>query len=220
MPFDIVQNVSLESILTQIEFKQYYSSFEYHFGNGFLQANRVLDFNECFIFYGNYIGGRSVDEFNFILPLKVESLEQGIALIAFHLKSADLSVKPEWLNTGLGLFNHLPWIREQKKYQENPKARVEHADFFLNVRKLRALAEIAREEDLFVMSFDGEILKGVYHNKVVIAAPATGKPWAQQAMLKTRAFSFLPKRIPKRDVDVFIWKEMLHIDRQAFSLYQ
>ena len=88
-------------------------SYTHLFGNCKLKAIQGINqyFQYGFNFFGYYITARRAGEFNFFLPLQVESYEQGLAFLAYYLRNAHLKNKPDWLNHGLALREHLPWVK-------------------------------------------------------------------------------------------------------------
>ncbi|MEO6650677.1 MAG: hypothetical protein ABIN89_30150 [Chitinophagaceae bacterium] len=85
----------MKDILRAIGFVPARSNLEFDFGNCKLECAEVL-FPGGWYFRGYYINTRSTRFFDFQLPLKVESYEQGIALLVFNLKRADFKIFPEW----------------------------------------------------------------------------------------------------------------------------
>lgn len=218
-------NVSVLSILTKIGFLpdrnglSFGNALYFDFGNCKLKVFEGINrhFQEGFNFLGYYVSGRSAGELEFFLPPQVESYEQGLALIAYYLRNAELKYKPDWLNKGFALEEQLPWKKEMKAYNENPKAIIEHEWFRVLVNKLRALISGSTDEDITTFYFDGKILKVVCNNETFVVS-GSGKNWQKTATVKTKSLSFLPKRIPHRDVIVFIWKDELQVSNRVFKL--
>ena len=113
MTINLDANVSMQSILTKIGFLSNYDGLQFDFGNCKLKAIQGINqyFQYGFNFFGYYITARRAGEFNFFLPLQVESYEQGLAFLAYYLRNAHLKNKPDWLNHGLALREHLPWVK-------------------------------------------------------------------------------------------------------------
>jgi hypothetical protein len=210
MEFKIEPNTELQAILEQVGFRRTGNIWEYDFGNGILSAGKgVKWFDEIFQFFGYYRSERQYGEFEFDLPLKVESYDQGIALISYHLRSAELQIIPEWLKEGLKLEDTLPWKRDIAAWRNNPKAEIEHEWFRVLVSKLKSLALTAGEDDITEFSFDGSLIKVVPGAQPILLA-ATGTPWKQTAIVKTKDLLNLPKRIYKRGARLYIWENKLH----------
>lgn len=167
-------NISMQSILIKIGFYPNEDGLQYDFGNCKLKEIQGVNqyFQEGFNFFGYYISERSAGEFDFFLPLQVESHEQGLALIAYYLRNEEFKNKPNWLDEGLSLMEHLPWEKETKAYNENPKAYIEHEWFRVLVNKLRVLIYNSTDEDVTKFSFDGNVLKVVCNNETFVASGA------------------------------------------------
>lgn len=219
MTIHIESNVSLESILTRIGFIPNGEGFQFDFGNCKLKAIQGIDryFQEGFIFFGSYTSERSAGELDFFLPLKVESYEQGLAFMAYHLRNAYFRNKPDWLNDGLALTEHLPWEKEKKAYKDNPTAFIGHEWFRVLVNKLRLLISTSTDEDVTTFTFDGTVMKVVCNNETFVVS-GLGKDWQRTATVKTYSLDFLPKRIPNRDIIIYIWKDKLYIGNRVFNL--
>jgi len=213
------ENISLQSILIEIGFLPSGDGLQFDFGNCKLKVIQGINrhFQNGFNFFGYYISERSAGELEFSLPLQVESYQQGLAFISYYLRDADLKNKPNWLIEGLVLKEHLPWERDMKAYKENPKATIEHEWFRVMVNKLRLLISTSTDEDVTTFSFDGTILKVVCNNQTFVVS-GIGKDWQRTATVKTKSLDFLPKRIPNRDVLVFIWKDKLIIGNRIFNI--
>jgi hypothetical protein len=211
--------VSMQSILIRIGFDSNGDEFHFKFTNGKVKAikgfNRI--FQEGFHFLGYYFTERKAGEIDYFLPFHVESFEQGLAFIAYPLRNADLKNKPDWLIEGLTLKEHLPWEKEMKAYNENPVAYIEHEWFRVLLNKLKLLISTSTDENLTTFSFDGGILKVVCNNETLVVG-GLGKNWHQEAIVKTKLLDFLPKRVLKRNVPVYIWRGNLHIHNRCFKL--
>jgi hypothetical protein len=215
------ESVLLESILIRIGFLPKEDGFQFDFGNCKLKAIEGLtpQFFYGFSFLGNWRTNRSIGQIDFALPLDVESYEQGIALIAYNLRHAELEVKPKWLIEGLLLSDILPWEIEKKKYRDNPRAIIEHEWFRIIVNKFLEASKNSTEVDETTFSFDGSVLQ-IVCNGIKIVCSGTGKNWQSTAIVKTKSLGFLPKRISNKSVQIFIWQEKLHIGNRVFVLEQ
>jgi hypothetical protein len=219
MTINIDGNVSMQSILTKVGFLPNEDGLQFDFGNCNLKAIQGINryFQEGFNFFGYYISDRRAGELDFFIPLQVESHEQGLAIIAYYLRNADFKNRPVWLHEGLSLREHLPWERESKAYNENPNAIIEHEWFRVLANKLRLLISTSTDENVTTFSFDGNVLKVVCNNDTFFVS-GLGKDWQRTAILKTKSLDFLPKRIPKRNISIYIWKDKLHIGNRVFEL--
>ncbi len=219
METNIEAKISLHSILIKIGFLPSEIGLKLDLENCKLEAFQGYNryFQEGYSFFGYYFSGRSAGEFDFFLPLQLESYEQGIALLAYYLRNTDLEIKPDWLNEGLLLKEYLPWEKVAKAYNENPKATIEHEWFRVLAAKIKLLAFTAPDEDLTTLSFDGTLLKVVCNNEIYVIS-GLGTDWQRTAKVKTQSLNLLPQRIPKRNVEVFIWEDKLHIGNRIFDL--
>lgn len=215
------ENVLLESILIKIGFLPTEDGLQFDFGNCKLKA--IVGMSPQFFYGITFLGywktNRSMGQLDFALPLEVESYEQGIALIAYNLRKAELKIKPNWLMEGLSLSGLLPWEIERKKYRENPRAVIDHEWFRVIVKKLLEASKNSTEVDETTFSFDGSVLL-IICNGVKIVCSGTGKIWQSTATVKTKSLDFLPKRISKKDVQIFILEDKLYIGSRVFILEQ
>ncbi len=219
MKINIEAKVSVHTILIEIGFLPIEDGLQLDLGNCKLKAIQGINrhFQEGYNFFGYYISERRAGELDFFLPLQLESYEQVLAFIAYYLRNADLRIKPDWLNEGLALKEHLPWQRDSKKYNENPKSTIEHEWFRVMVKKIRLLIPTSTDEDVTIFSFDGTVLKVVCNNQTFVVS-GLGQDWQRTATVKTKSLNFLPKRILNRDVQVFIWQDKLNIGNRIFDL--
>lgn len=213
------ENISVDFVLIKIGFVPTENSLQFDFGNCKLKAIQSINryFLEGYNFFGFYISERRAGELNFFLPLELESYEQVLAFMAYNLRNADLKIKPDWLNEGHALKEHLPWERELKEFQEKPSFSIEHEWFRVIVKKIRLLTQASTDEDVTTFSFDGAVLKVVCNNQPFVVS-GLGKAWQQTVTVKTKSLSFLPKRIFKRDVWFYIWQDKFHIGKRAFDM--
>jgi hypothetical protein len=212
-------NTSLVEILLDLGFISTSTGLELDFGNGKLSAAKMWKLGgEVFSFYGFYKSERKMGQIEYELPLQVESYEQGIALLAYHLKSTDLAKKPNWIDTGLEWQDYLPWRKNVKEYDDNPKAIIEHDWFRLIVKKILTLSSDARDEETTSFSFDGTILRIDFTNNNLLVCPAKGTAWNSVAVLKTKSLNYLPKKIASKDIIIYVWEGSLHIGNRLFKL--
>jgi len=214
------QNISLESILNEIGFQRSELGLQFDFGNCVLKV--VVGVNEYFQsgfnFFGNFFTTRTSKTFIFFLPEEVASYEQGIALIAYYLRNTAFQIKPQWLSDGLALNHYLPWKIESKAYDERPVAIIESEWFRVLVNKIQLSISASSDEDVTVFSFDGTILKVVCNLETFVIS-GEGKHWGRTATIKTKSLNFLPKRIQKGSVMIFIWEGILYVGNRRFEIY-
>ena len=213
------QNTSLKSILLKIGFRSSPLGLQFDFGNCKLKAIEGLTPKLFYgiSFLGNWKTKRSMGEIEFHLPAQMESYDQGIAFIAYYLRNAELLIIPEWLKDGFLLKELLPWEIEQKEYLANPTALIEHEWFRVIVKKLIETSKTCTDNDFTTFSFSASVLS-IVSNGNKISCAATGNDWQRVATLKTKSLDFLPKRIPNRNVEIYSWKDKLHIGNRVFNL--
>lgn len=219
MAISLNADFSLQSILTKIGFLPNEKGLYYDFGNFELVAIKGINryIQKGYTFIGCYVTARSAGIIDFFIPLQVESYEQGVALMAYYLRSTKLKNKPDWLDEGLALREHLPWEKETKAYNENPVAIIEHEWFRILVKKIRILIPSSSDDDVTKFSFDGSVLKVVCNNETFVIT-GLGKDWQKTVSVKTKSLDFLPKRIQNKDILIYVWKDYLYIGNRAFPL--
>ncbi len=215
------ENVLLETILIKIGFLPTEDGLQFDFGNCKLKTIKGMSPQ---LFYGiTFLGywktNRSMGQLDFSLPLEVESFEQGIALIAYNLRKAELKIKPNWLIEGLSLSELLLWEIEKKKYRDNPRAIIDHEWFRIIVKKLLEASKNSTEDAVTTFSFDGAVLRIICNGSQIVCS-GRGNKWQTAATVKTKSLDFLPKRISSKNVQIFIWENKLHIGSRVFILEQ
>ena len=213
--------MDLKEVLTAINFRKTPTGYDFDFGNCILQVVESLNirFQPILYFSGIFNDTRSPAFIEFEIPLVVESLEMGVALISFNLKSFEFELKPNWLKTGLALEATLPWKKKQLEYKNKPSLFIESDWFKLIVKKLRIIVNEVAPEELTTFSFDGMALK-VEVGPNVIICKAWGAAWPSSYKVKTKFLDFLPKKIIKKDVNISVWEEHLIIGNSQFPLHQ
>jgi hypothetical protein len=154
-------------------------AYYYDFGNLRLSAAELmsLQLTPHLQFGGVWRGTNSLSIIDFRMPLEVESLEQGVAWIAYGIGEQFYPLRPtSWLEEGRQWQDRLPWVRRMEDYKARPTCSVEKDWFKIAVRKLRPLANSASETDLAWFSFDGEALKIAGCGETIIV-PASGSSW-------------------------------------------
>ena len=211
--------VSLLSIILKIGFQSKATNFEYDFGNCKLIAIQTVNkyFTEGIQFLGYNISAERAEEFDFFIPLEVESHEQGIAFIAFNLRNAKFTKIPVWLKEGHNLQDELPWEKLNKAFKENPEASIEHEWFRILVNKLRLQISISTDEDTTTFSFSDNILKVVCNDEILVVS-GKGKDWQSVAKVKTKSLNSLPKKILKKNIQIYIWDGYLHVGNRIYII--
>lgn len=217
MEIHIVENVELEPILIDIGFLPVPGGWEYDFGNCKVKATKTYKWsNQIFQFYGTYFTRRTAGEIEFDLPLKVESYEQGVALLAKYIRSKDFLNIPDWINQGKVWEDHLPGRRELKEFRDNPEANIEHGWFRVMLKKIIEAAHEANDQDMTTISFDGSMLRVEYRENLLVC-PGIGKAWTAKAILKTKSLGSVPARISRNGISIYLWKDSLYIGNRVFQ---
>lgn len=195
-------------------------AYRYSFGNLELSATQVTNefLRPVFLFGGVVWASQSLSQIHFEIPLDVDSLEQGIAWIAYGLGS---DFKPripaDWITLGRQSVDELPWERELRKFVVRPQCVAEREWFRLASKRLRDMALSAGDNDVATFRFDGEVLR-VEAPGVFIALPAGGKAWDRSYSIPAKKMDFLPKRYLTDTVQISVWKGRLQIGNRVFSL--
>ncbi len=194
------ENVLLETILIKIGFLPTEDGLQFDFGNCKLKTIKGMSPQ---LFYGiTFLGywktNRSMGQLDFSLPLEVESFEQGIALIAYNLRKAELKIKPNWLIEGLSLSELLLWEIEKKKYRDNPRAIIDHEWFRIIVKKLLEASKNSTEDAVTTFSFVTDlklfVRGGVINGRLLPQSKLN--PWIFfRSVYQVRMFRFLFGRI-------------------------
>lgn len=216
-----MSKVSLYNVLKEIGFREISDSkFEYDFGNFKLNTCEGVNKHLADIFYFSGINRtpQTITLIEFDLPIRVDSVEQGVAFLSYYLgKDFEARKVPAWYHQGKLWKYLLPWEKERTAYNQKPSATIEHEYFRLMIRKMRKLALLANMEDITTFSFDGEILKIVCADQRIVA-PATGNPWEETITVRTKSLSNLPERVKTRDGEMFLWQECLQIASNTFKI--
>jgi hypothetical protein len=95
----------------------------FDFGNLKLSAGRMVNhwFVPVIVLSGVMSTNRNISSVEAELPVEVESIEQGMAFVAWSLDNAthgqfQPAITPSWLETGRRNRHLLPWVRERALY--------------------------------------------------------------------------------------------------------
>ena len=95
----------------------------YDFGNLHLCAAECISsrsFRPVFLIGGVKRESRSIGRIEFEIPMTIDSFEQGVALIAHAIgKDFDPLVPTPWLSDGRQWRDHLPWLRQRTKENDD-----------------------------------------------------------------------------------------------------
>lgn len=211
-----------------VDFKEFFQEegfrfdggrWHYDFGNGIVEIVQTQKmFDEVYFCSGYIRTSRSISELRFVLPLKVDSYETCLALFAYYLRNGEIEYAPEWLIKGLALSDILPWNRDRKEYENNPKAILEHEWYKLLNKKLRELGENAHTDDVTTFSFDGSVLKVFLNEEQIFALAGKGTAWLTSARILASNLRDLPKRLPVRSFSIEVWKGRLRLYNRSYPL--
>jgi hypothetical protein len=199
----------------------------FDFGNLELNAGEEFSLAGYVIhFWGGEVSPRTACFHDFKLPVEVTSFEQGVAFLAYYLRSFKPLRPVPWLAQGREWEDSLPWVRDRKKaeqrqkeYERCPKCYVERPWLKLAVTELLELAASATDDDLAHVSFDGEILRIVARDRAV-ALGAHGKPWERSYCIRLQELQALPKRVTQRMLTVSVWQGRIQFAGRSWPLVE
>ncbi len=187
----------------------------YDFGNLTLSARRTMNrhFAKIVSVSGVYASPRTIAEVEIQLPLCVASAQQCAAFIAWgidHQISGDfVPLTPtRWLNEGRNNFDLLPWVKEQKLYNERPRCTVERDWLKLALRDLRSLLPQLDESESVFFTYRDEIFS-IRTPPKLLALPATGREWKTRYEITAGNLRNLPKRLNNNQIEVSVWNNQL-----------
>lgn len=187
----------------------------YDFGNLTLSARHTMNrhFAEIISVSGIYVSPRTVAEVEIQLPLRVASLQQCAAFIAWGInKQISRNFAPlvptGWLEEGRNNFDLLPWIKKQKLYDERPRCTVERDWLKLALRDMRSLLPRLDEKESLSFTFQNEIFS-IRTPLKLLALPATGQEWNLRYEITAGNFREFPKRLNKNQIEVSVWDNHL-----------
>ena len=205
-------------------------SLQFDFGNLLITASEGLTMTAGYAvnFSGVHSTRREITMYDFNLPCKLESLDQGKALISYYLRDFTPDIPCLWLEEGRDLRHLLPWERQRLAdeacrkrqrlaYEACPKCRIERDWFRLAAKKLRVLAEAADEAAVIEIAFDGKTILFLTHAET-IAMPATGDAWNEAFRFQLKSLTHLPKRLNDSRVSVVIFEGRVSIARRSIPL--
>lgn len=223
--------IETEKVLEAIGFKLQGSSWSYSLATDNLElelkASRGFNrlFADVFGIDGNFKSNRTIGSVHIDMPLTCESLEQGMAFLAYGLRSYRLALFQEdigWFKQGHACHDLLPFIREAKareeRYQNRPHCLVDR-DWLRTVRKkfLQLTEDVSSLSVSIKLNFDGRLLS-FSGDCLDIAVQATGKPWEMDAVVSGSLLLNFPKRFQRDPVVVEILDDYLGIDRVRYPL--
>lgn len=201
-------------------------SYRFDFGNLRLTAVEVtnLSFQSVFLLSGVVSEKRSLMMIDYQMPLRVESFELGVALIAYALRDFRPLKPTPWLEWGRQWRGLLPWERSRREYEEEmriynmrPHCSIDPDWFVVTKKRLRESIKSANPAELITFEFDGEVLR-IKTPGELIAMSARGSKWGlAYAVRVSDLATILSKRIQGSGV-FGIWQGMLTIGRSSCPL--
>ena len=176
-----------------------------------------MQFRRVMLLSGYFIASRIAGEIEYNMPLKLESLEQGLAFLAYACRDC-VPIRPTpWLVQGRALQDHLPWVKSRREYEARPQCAVAKDWFRLAAKDLRVAAEAATPTDAVEIAFDGASLRIAYGERV-LTWPTSGNAWPGPAKVRLAEMRLLPKRLQGDVVHFDIWEGRIGIGRMRFEL--
>jgi hypothetical protein len=163
---------------------------------------------------------RSICEVECEMPSEVESVDQGMAWIAWCLDDAaggrfEPLAAPRWLEEGRQHLHLLPWNRRMAAYAARPLC-VVHRDWARIA--LKALSEqltTVDDEAPVTFGFNGNILTISCAGKVS-PMPAEGSAWVHVYSIRAGALKSLPRRLVSWGIRFSVWDSMLTIGNRGY----
>jgi hypothetical protein len=207
--------------LQQLGFNE---NLQFDFGNLTLSAMETLNrhFVEIVLIVGVFSNHRMISNVEIEIPLQVESTVQAAAFIAWGInKQIGRNFTPQnltqWLEEGKNNFDLLPWIKEQKIYNERPKCLVKREWLKLALRDLNLILPELDETDSFFITFQ----KGVFSIQSVlktIAFPAVGNDWKKEYQITVSNFNRFPKRLNQAEIEISVWNNKISLANWSYSI--
>lgn len=182
-------------------------------------------FAEVFSVDGVFSSSRAISEVHVELPLVCESYQQGLAILAFGLKSARqplLHAQVGWFEKGTESQNLHPYFRDRKaadeRYAQRPHCLVGR-DWFRVARKklLDRFEDDSNVPAYLEVAFDGRLLTFQGH-EFELSVPAKGDPWMNTAKVSGHFLARFPKRFVHDPIIVDIWDNYLGIGGTRYHL--
>lgn len=196
----------------------------FHFGSLKLSASRVMStrFDDVVLFTGALATEREVSEVDFEMPLHIQSFEQGMAWIVWHLDRAAPEGEfipkhdVDWVAEGRQNKHLLPWVIEMAAYEARPHCIVRRDWLRVAIKTMKETLTGTENETLITFAYSGGVLTIRYVGKVV-ALPAEGSDWPNVYSIPAEQLRRLPNRLMREFSEVAVWKGRLHFASCVFD---
>lgn len=200
-------------------------SLRFDFGNFQLWASRMMSlrFRQVVVLHGIFDTMRVLARVETEMPETVESVELAAAWVVWTVDKAAgrpfLPDKvPSWMAGARTNFGLLPWVRysaaQEALYAARPRCTIEREWARLALKTLGAELSSATEDSRVLFSFDGHLLT-IRFQSMVLAVPATGKPWNCVYSISAKDLQPLPRRLQKQ-VRIEIDEPYFHLNDRGY----
>jgi hypothetical protein len=150
------------------------------------------------------------------LALTVDSIEQGLAFMAFVVdRYAIPTIEPAWLAEGRRHRHLLPWERKRAAYEARPHCYVQRDWARVAFKKLAEQLATVKDDEIVTFLFDRTVLTISCAGKVN-AMSAEGSSWIQSYSITAGALRKLPNRLMSDMVEVSVLDSALIIGRRRY----
>ena len=208
-----------------IVFSDIHPGLSLDFGSFKLSAVAVLSpySGEIILFSGVLPTERTLDQIQFELPRRVESLKQCAAWIVWHLDqhSGGRTFKPArhmgWFDEGRQNRRLLPWVKSQAEFDARPQCTVQRDWLRLALKTLSGRVAVLPDSTIVAFHFDGSIFS-IRFEKKVIAFPGEGPPWTVSFSVESRTLRQQPKRRLMREyIGISVWDSRIRFDSWSYE---
>jgi hypothetical protein len=153
------------------------------------------------------------------LPPEIESYEQGLAFLAYHLRRhmRHLSRIPDWLHEGAHYQHLLPRERERAAYRARPHCFVERDWLRVALKTLAKGLATVSDEAAITFEFDGSVLTIRCAGKVIPMA-GEGDPWPRSYAVRAGSIRELPTRLLQQNVEISVWERSLVLGNRRYRV--
>lgn len=195
----------------------------FDFGSFKLQAvlMKNLQMRDVVSFSGVVSTSRTICMIEYDMPLRVDSVEQCAAWIAWHIQRVlprREKIIPadhmELLILGMQHQDSLPWERDKAAYRSRPQCYVERAWLRQALKSIKENIQGSDPNLMISIAFDGRVLS-FQSAKWIVPMPAIGESWPNQYEIKVCDFYF-PSRLMQETIHVSVWKESLSLGNPPY----